>query len=54
VVYEVVKSVRHDTYLKDAELSQTRDELQKSHAKNNSLKQQLKQLTKEWMKKSSN
>ena len=44
---EALRSVRLNANLKDAELSQTKEELQKSRAENNSLQQQLEKLTKE-------
>lgn len=44
---DALKTVRLDVNIKDAELSQAKEELQKSHAENDSLRHELEQLTKE-------
>lgn len=44
---DALRTVRLDVNLKDAELSQAKEELQKSHAENDSLRHELEQLTKE-------
>jgi len=44
---DALRTVRLDVNLKDAELSQAKQELKKSHAENDSLRHELEQLTKE-------